>query len=156
MHSSVGQTSHSDVWSQSRLGLFCCPTAPPSGCAATCEPTSKRAGALTRPALLAYLGASAEDLPHRLEELTRTSAAHATALRDAAREPRERGERLLLLQRQGAAVEALVAHVGSLVGIIMQAVDDAAPSLVGSELQDVAVAFAEATRAVAAPPPDGG
>ncbi len=72
----------------------------------------ERAGELIRSALQAYLGSAvAVDLPDRVGELTRASSAHAAALRDAAREPGERGARLQRLQRHVAAVGELVDQV---------------------------------------------
>lgn len=111
----------------------------------------ERAGELVRSALQKYLGAPvAEDLPDRLGELTRVSSAHAAALRDAAREPGERGPRLQQLQRHVAAVGELVDQVGSLVRIAAQADEDRVQSLVRDELEAAAEALADAAHSVAA------
>ena len=114
------------------------------------------AGELVRSAVLAYLGAGvADDLPGRLEELARTSSAHAAVLRDAAREPGERGERLERLTRRVEAVRALVDEVGSVVGAAIQAGDDTAYALVATELEAAARSLADAAHAVASPSQDG-
>jgi Fusaric acid resistance protein family len=109
-----------------------------------------RAGELAGAALLSYVGVSpAADLERHLGELEATSAAHATALRDATSEPGERGERLLRLQRRVAAVDHLVEHVGALVATVSAAAADQAPSLVRAELSAVAEHLGEAARAAA-------
>ncbi|HEY6397564.1 MAG TPA: FUSC family protein [Solirubrobacteraceae bacterium] len=117
----------------------------------------ERAGELIRSALQTYLGTTvASDLPGCLGELTRTSSAHAAALRDAAREPGERGPRLRRLQSQVAAVGGLVDQVGLLVRISLQASEDRAHSLVRDELEAVSRALADTARSVAGSSEDGG
>jgi uncharacterized membrane protein YccC len=110
----------------------------------------EQAGELVRSAIHAYVSAPAEeDLDARLQRLAANHSAQLTALHDAAREPGERGERLLALQRDVAQVGALVEPVGALVAVVAEADNDTAPSLVGGELQQVADTFADAARALA-------
>jgi uncharacterized membrane protein YccC len=115
------------------------------------------AGVLARSALLTYVGAGiCDDLHLRLTGLVRTTSAHAGELRDAQHEPGEHGERLHRLKRLAGALDSLVDHVGSLVGLVLEGIDDRAPGLVRPELQTAGEAFAEAARAVAAPRSGGG
>jgi uncharacterized membrane protein YccC len=117
----------------------------------------KGAGELAHLALCAYLGATGgDDLQLRLDALVRTTAARAATVRDAAREPGGHGERLLQIQRELDTVGGLLEDVASLVGVAREAGGDRVPALVRGELRDAAEAFAEATRAVAAPRGDGG
>jgi uncharacterized membrane protein YccC len=110
----------------------------------------EQAGELVRSAISAYAGAPAEDdLDARLQRLAADRSAHQSALHDAAREPGERGERLLALRRDVAQVEALVEPVALLVAVVREADDDTAPSLVKGELQQLADTFAAAARALA-------
>lgn len=114
------------------------------------------AGELIRSAALAFLGAGlADDLAGRIEELARTSSAHAAVLRDAAREPGERGDRLERLTRRVEAVRALVDEVGVVVGTAIQAGDDRAYALVATELETAAKSLADAAHAVASLSEDG-
>lgn len=115
------------------------------------------AGILTRSALLSYVSeVVSDDLSPRLTSLIRTSSAHMGELRDAEREPSEHGERLHRLERAVGALDALVDHVRSLVGLVLEADGDRAPCVVRSELQSAGEAFAEAASAVAASLDEGG
>jgi uncharacterized membrane protein YgaE (UPF0421/DUF939 family) len=138
------------------VGLVVFPRRAAAGLRVDLRTDVERAGELARSALLAYVGGAADEaMPRRLAALTRASSARAVALRDAAREPSERGERGQLLQRQVAAVDSLVDHVGSLVGAASEGADDTAPSLIGSELRAAADSLADAADAVATPSADG-
>jgi uncharacterized membrane protein YccC len=107
----------------------------------------ERTGALAQSALLAYVGASsADDLAARHSALLGAVSTHVAALRDARREPGEHGERLLQLEREVGAVEALVDDVGSLVRVAAEAAGDTAPSIIRREVQDAAESLAHASR----------
>ncbi len=115
------------------------------------------AGMLACSALLTYVSEGvSDDLSPRLTDLIRTSSAHTAELRDAGHEPSEHGERLHRLERAVGALDALVDHVGSLVGLVLGGVDDRAPGLVRSELRSAGAAFAEAASAVAVSLGEGG
>jgi uncharacterized membrane protein YccC len=111
----------------------------------------EQAGALARSALSAYVGvAAADDLQQRLDAVARATSAHRAALRDATREPGERGSSILWLEHDVDLVEAVVEDVGALVAAVHESDDDSAPALFRAELQHVAEAFAEASAALAA------
>ncbi len=106
---------------------------------------------LVRSSLLAYLdGTELEHLRGDPGELALGAKARASALADAAREPTERGARLLSLKRRVVAVDTLGDSIGALVTAVGQAANDTAQSLVEPELRDVAEAFAAIDGAPAA------
>jgi len=116
----------------------------------------ERAGALAQAALLSYAGASTtDDLAARHSTLLRTTSTRLAALGDARREPGEHGQRLLQLEREVGAVEALVDDVGSLVRVAGEAAGDSAPSLVRGEVQNAAEHVARASRTLRSSPDDG-
>jgi uncharacterized membrane protein YgaE (UPF0421/DUF939 family) len=132
------------------VGVVLLPRRAAKGLRADLRTDVERAGALARSALVGYVdGAADADLPHRLGELARASSTRAVALRDAAREPSERGERGVRLPYQVAAVDALVQHVGSLVAVTTEARHDRVQSLLRTELHDAADGLNEAAGAIA-------
>jgi len=113
------------------------------------------AGALAAAALSIWNDPQDTQALHEsLAALLASRPARAAALRDAAREPNEHGDRLTALARQVDSTDRLVTATATLVELAIDGSTDRAPRVFADTLQRVASALAAGARAFSAGAPD--